>query len=74
MRKTRRLSSSNYASSALAVQLCIFCISSQKNMNNLHETFLSTFFEIYETNLPYKQVTVKREDVKNPWMSKALKK
>ena len=40
----------------------------------MYETFLSTFLEIYETNFPYKQVTVKPKDVKNPWMSKALEK
>ena len=40
----------------------------------MYETFLSTFLEIYETNFPYKQVTVKPKDIKNPWMSKALKK
>ena len=40
----------------------------------MYETFLSTFLEIYETNFPYKQVTVKPKDIKNPWMSKVLKK
>ena len=40
----------------------------------MYKTFLSTFVEIYETNFPYKQVAVKPKDVKNPWMSKALKK
>ena len=40
----------------------------------MYETFLRTFLEIYETNFPYKQVTVKPKDVKNAWMSKALKK
>ena len=40
----------------------------------MHETFLSTFLEIYETNFPYKQVTVKPKDLKNTWMNKALKK
>ena len=40
----------------------------------MYETFLSTFWEIYEINFPYKQVTVKPKDVKSPWMSKALKK
>ena len=48
--------------------------SSQKNVNKMYETFLSTILEIYETNFPYKQVTVKPKDVKYPWMSKALKK
>ena len=32
--------------------------SSQKEVNKMYETFLSTFFEIYETNFPYKQVTI----------------
>ena len=49
-------------------------VSSQKDVNKMHETFLSTFLEICETNFPYKQITVKSEDVKNPWMNKALKK
>ena len=49
-------------------------VSSQKDMNKIYEIFLSTFLEIYETNFPCKQVTVKPTDVKNPWMSKALKK
>ena len=49
-------------------------VSSQKDVNKMYGTFLSTFLEIYETNFPYKQVTVKPKDVKNPWMSKALKK
>ena len=40
----------------------------------MYETFLSTFSEIYETNFPFKQVTVKPKDVRNPWMGKALKK
>ena len=40
----------------------------------MYETFLSTFLEIYEINFPYKQVTVKPKDVKNPWTSKTLKK
>ena len=40
-------------------------VTSQKDENKMHETFLSTFFEIYKTNFPYKQVTVKPEDVKN---------
>ena len=40
----------------------------------MYEGFLSTFLEIYETNFPHKQVTVKPKDVKNPWMSMALKK
>ena len=35
----------------------------------MYETFLSTFLKIYETSLPYKQVTVKPKDVR---MSKAL--
>ena len=39
----------------------------------MYETFLSTFLEIYESNFPYKQVTVKPKQVKNPWMSEALK-
>ena len=30
--------------------------------------------EIYETNFPYKQVTAKPNNVKSPWMSKALRK
>ena len=47
---------------------------SQKDVNKTYETFLSTFLDIYETNFPYKLVTVKPKDVKNPWMSKALKK
>ena len=49
-------------------------VNSQKNLNKIYETFLSKFLEIYETNFSYKQVTVKPKDVKNPWMSKALKK
>ena len=49
-------------------------VSFQKDLNKVYETFLSTFQEFYETNFPYKQVTVKPEDVKIPWMSKALKK
>ena len=48
--------------------------SSQKDENKMYETFLSTFLEIYETNFSYKQVTVKPKDIKNPWMSKVLKK
>ena len=40
----------------------------------MYKTFLRTFLEIYETHFPYKQVTVKPKDVKNPWMSKTLKK
>ena len=49
-------------------------VSSQKDVNKIYETFLRTFLENYEINFPYKQVTVKPKDVKNPWMSKALKK
>ena len=49
-------------------------VSSQKDVNKMYETFLSTFLEIYEINFPYKQVTVKPKDVKNPWTSKTLKK
>ena len=49
-------------------------VSSQKDVNKMNETFLSTFLEIYETNFPYKQVTVKPKDEKNLWMSKAFKK
>ena len=41
-------------------------VSSQKDVNKMYETFLSTFLEIYETNFPYKQVTVKPKDAKNP--------
>ena len=40
----------------------------------MYEIFLSTFFEIYETNFFYKQLTVKPKDIKNSWMSKVLKK
>ena len=40
----------------------------------MYETFLGTFLEICETNFPFKQVTVKPKDVKNPWMRKTLKK
>ena len=40
----------------------------------MYEGFISTFLEIFETNFPYKQVTVKPKDVKNLWMSMALKK
>ena len=40
----------------------------------MYETFLSTFWEIYEINFPYKQVTVKPKDVKSPWMSKQILK
>ena len=47
-------------------------VSFQKDVNKMYETFLSTFLDIYETNIPYKQVTVKPKDVKNPWMSKTL--
>ena len=32
----------------------------------MYEAFLSTFLEIYDTNFPWKQVTVKPKDVKNP--------
>ena len=39
----------------------------------MYETFLSTFLEFDEINFPCKQVTIKPKDVKNPWMSKALK-
>ena len=39
----------------------------------MQETFLSTFLEIYRTNFPYNQVTVNPKDVKNTWMSQALK-
>ena len=39
----------------------------------MYETFLSTFLEFYEINFPCKQVPIKPKDVKNPWMSKALK-
>ena len=49
-------------------------VSAQKDVNKMHETFRSTFLEIYETNFPYKQATVKPKDEKNPWMSEALKK
>ena len=49
-------------------------VNSQKDVNKMYEIFLSIFLEIYETNFSYKQVTVKPQDVKNPWMSKALKK
>ena len=48
-------------------------VSSQEDVSKIYETFLSTFLESYKTNLPYKQV-VKPKDVKNPQMSKALKK
>ena len=37
-------------------------------------THLRTFLENYDTNFPYKEVTVKLKDVKNPWISKTLKK
>ena len=40
-------------------------VTSQKDVNEMHETFLSTFLDIYKTNFPYKQVTVKPKDVKN---------
>ena len=40
-------------------------VSSQEDVNKIYETFLSTFLESYETNLPYKQV-VKPKDIKNP--------
>ena len=42
-------------------------------MNKIYEIFISTFLEIYETNFPYKKAIVKPKDLKNPWMSKALK-
>ena len=32
----------------------------------MYEYFLSTFLEVYETNFPNKQVTIKPKDVKNP--------
>ena len=48
-------------------------VNSQKDMNKMYETFLSTLLEIYETNFPYKQVTVNLKDVKIPWMRKAFK-
>ena len=38
--------------------------SSQKDVNKMYETFLSTFLEIYQTNFQYKQVSVKPKDVK----------
>ena len=40
----------------------------------MYETFLGTFLETCKTNFPFKQVTVKPKDVKNPWMRKTLKK
>ena len=40
----------------------------------MYKIFLSIFLEIFETNFPYKQVTVKLKDVKNHWLSKALRK
>ena len=49
-------------------------VSSQKDVSKMYKTFLSIFLEIYETNFPYKQITVKRKVVKNPWMSKELNK
>ena len=42
-------------------------------MNKIYEIFISTFLEIYKTNFPYKKAIVKPKDLKNPWMSKALK-
>ena len=63
-RQTRRLLSNKY----------LFSIGSQKEVNTMHKIFLSTFLVIYETNSPYKKVTVKPKNVKNPWVSKALKK
>ena len=62
-RQTRRLLSNKH----------IFYIGSQKEVSTMHETFLSTFLVINETNSPYKQVTVKPKNVKNAWMSKVLK-
>ena len=38
---------------------------SQKDVNKVNETLLSTFLEIYETNFRYKQVTVKPIDIKS---------
>ena len=46
----------------------------QKDVNKMYETFLGTFLETCKTNFPFKQVTVKPKDVKNPWMRKTLKK
>ena len=39
-------------------------VSSQKDVNKMYKTFLSTFLRIYETNFPYKQVTVKTKALK----------
>ena len=43
-------------------------VSSQKDVNKMYKTFLSTFWEIYETSFPYKQVTVKPKGLKILWI------
>ena len=48
-------------------------VSPQKDVNKMYKTFRSIFLEIYETDFPYKQVIVKAKEVKNPWMSEAMK-
>ena len=48
--------------------------STQCSANNLYETFLNIFNEVYDMNFPLTEIEIKPKNLKTPWFSKGLKK
>ena len=43
-------------------------------MNEIYDMFLGTLTDIYDTNSPIRECSLKDKDIKSPWISKCLKK
>ena len=43
-------------------------------VNEVYDTFLKTLTDIYDTNFPIREYTLKNKDIKSPWISKGLQK
>ncbi|MBY0581213.1 MAG: endonuclease/exonuclease/phosphatase family protein, partial [Rickettsiales bacterium] len=49
-------------------------ISFNDNINVIYDTFIRTFFKIYDTNFPVCEILCKTKDILSPWITKGLKK
>jgi len=45
-----------------------------KDVNEIYDTFIKTFDDIYCSNFPLKEFSVKSKDLHSPWITKGIKK
>ena len=49
-------------------------IEASQNPDEAYKRFLNTFFDLYDTYFPKKQIKLKSEDLQNPWITNGIKK